>query len=411
MSEQYKDNNITAEEEKITAQGEVFSSKNADSKEVPVSAETAEGKMQKPLKLNLSRHIIAGAVLIVAASILLISRLSREFADWFCFNIYPVFSGIGSHIWGIFPFSAAEIFVVLVILGVLTGLVFLIRHIVRHKGSRIKAFFNGFSIAEITAAALFLIVTFNCLIGYNRTPFSQYSGLVLREHTAEELKELTLYLVDEANKIAELVDFDDEGRPVKPDDFNGYAVKAMESLGEKYEVLKSYYPQPKAVAASEIMSSFNLAGIYFPVTVEANYNRAMPVSSQGFTACHELSHLSGFIREDEANFIAFMACRESESAYFRYSGYLGALTYCLNALYRAVSREEYSEVCSRLSSVIIDEYIFKNEYWAAYKKKVTYKVSTVVNDTYLKANNQSDGTKSYGRIVDLLLAEYFGESE
>ena len=137
----------------------------------------------------------------------------------------------------------------------------------------------------------------------------------------------------------------------------------------------------------------------------------MPVSSQGFTACHELSHLSGFIREDEANFIAFMACRESESAYFRYSGYLSALTYCLNALYRTVSREEYSRVCSRLSSVILDEYIYKNEYWAAYQKKVTYKVSSAVNDTYLKANNQSDGTKSYGRVVDLLLAEYLGESE
>ncbi|MGI6316524.1 MAG: DUF3810 family protein [Christensenellales bacterium] len=28
------------------------------------------------------------------------------------------------------------------------------------------------------------------------------------------------------------------------------------------------------------------------------------------------------------------------------------------------------------------------------------------NDTYLKANQQTDGTKSYGRMVDLLLAAY-----
>ncbi len=411
MSEKHKENISAAKEEKVTAQGDFLSEDGAEGAKTPASPETAEKKAQKPLKLNLSRHIIAGSLLIAAALILLISRLSRDFADWFCFNIYPVFSGIGSHIWGIFPFSAAEIIVAFVILGALTGLVFLIRHIIRHKGSRIKAFFNGFSIAEITAAALFLIVTFNCLIGYNRTPFSQFSGLVLREYTARELRELTLYLVERANETAEEVEFDGEGRPVKPIDFNRYAVKAMESLGEKYEVLKTYYPQPKAVAASEIMSGFNLAGIYFPVTVEANFNQAMPVSSQGFTACHELSHLSGFIREDEANFIAFMACRESESAYFRYSGYLSALTYCLNALYRAVSREEYSEVCGRLSSVILDEYIYKNEYWAAYQKKVTYKVSSAVNDTYLKANNQSDGTKSYGRVVDLLLAEYLGEGE
>jgi hypothetical protein len=28
-----------------------------------------------------------------------------------------------------------------------------------------------------------------------------------------------------------------------------------------------------------------------------------------------------------------------------------------------------------------------------------------VNNTYLKSNNQEDGVKSYGRMVDLLLAE------
>ncbi|MDE6580582.1 MAG: DUF3810 domain-containing protein [Ruminiclostridium sp.] len=374
-----------------------------------ISPEFIKAEEQNPIKLKLARHIAAGAMLIISLLVLIISRESRAFADWLCFNVYPVFSGIGSRIWGVFPFSCAEILVALVILGALTGLVFLVRHTIKHKGQRIKAFLNGFSWAELTVSILFLTVTFNCLVGYNRTPFSQYSGLTLKEYTAEELKELTLSLIDQANEIAEKVDLDGEGRPDKPRDFNKYAVKAMEALGEKYEVLKTYYPQPKGVLCSDLMSSFNLAGIYFPVTVEANFNQAMPVSSQAFTACHELSHLSGFIREDEANFIAFMACRESESTYFRYSGYLGALTYALNALHGAVSSEEYNEVCGKLSSVILKEYAYRNEYWSPYQKKVTYKVSSVVNDTYLKANNQTDGTKSYGRIVDLMLAEYFGE--
>ena len=33
-------------------------------------------------------------------------------------------------------------------------------------------------------------------------------------------------------------------------------------------------------------------------------------------------------------------------------------------------------------------------------------IADKVNDAYLKANDQADGTKSYGRVVDLLLAEY-----
>ena len=32
-------------------------------------------------------------------------------------------------------------------------------------------------------------------------------------------------------------------------------------------------------------------------------------------------------------------------------------------------------------------------------------------DTFLKANGQTDGTKSYGRMVDLLLAEYRSQTE
>lgn len=360
----------------------------------------------RKIKLKKARWLAALILLLTALSVLAAARNSTEFADWFGFNIYPFFSGIGSRFWGLFPFSAGEIFVALVILGAIAGPVYLIIYIKHKKGQRGKAFFNGISWAALFSAAVFFLVTLNCLVGYSRTPFSSYSGLALTEYTAEELRGLTLSLVEKANGAAKETEFDQNGRPIKPANFNALAIEAMEGATEKYPVLKAYYPQPKAVLASDIMSSFNLAGIYFPVTVEANYNQSMPVSSQGFTACHELSHLSGFIREDEANYIAFTACRESESAYFRYSGYLDALTYALNAYRGAASDEEYYGVTGMLDEVILNEYNYRNEYWSPFRKKVTYKVSGAVNDAYLRANNQTDGTKSYGRVVDLMLAEW-----
>ena len=353
------------------------------------------------------KWVIAAVIGLAAAGVLAASRYSQDFADWFCFHVYPVFSGIGSRVCGVLPFSVGEIFVALFILGVLAGLVFLIIHVKKHRGQRWLALLGGLSWAGIAAAVLFFAVTFNCLVGYSRTPFSSYSGLALREYTAEELREYAAYLIGEANSCAELVELDGEGRPVKPDSFNKLAVGAMSSLGAEYPVLDTYYPQPKAVIVSPVMSNFNLAGIYFPVTVEANYNQAMPVSSQGFTACHELSHLSGFIREDEANFIAFIACRESGDPYFRYSGYLGALTYTMNAYYGVADREDYTELYSSICETIRSEYAYRNSYWAQFEKKATFQAATAVNDAYLKANNQTDGTRSYGRVVDLLLAEYY----
>ena len=353
------------------------------------------------------KWIIAAGIGATAAAVLIAARCSRDFADWFCFNVYPFFSGIGSRVWGILPFSAGEFFVALVILGMLTGLVFLIIYIKKRKGKRVLALLDGLSWAGITAAALFFLVTFNCLVGYSRTPFSSYSGLTLREYSAEELRELAVYMIEEANKCAEAVPLDSEGHPIKPKDFSELTVKAMSGLAKDYPVLDTYYPRPKAVLASPIMSNFNLAGIYFPVTVEANYNQAMPISSQGFTACHELSHLSGFIREDEANFIAFVACRESGDPYLRYSGYLGALTYTMNAYYSVAEREDYGELYLSICDTIREEFAYRGSYWAQFEKKATFQAATAVNDAYLKANNQTDGTRSYGRVVDLLLAEYY----
>lgn len=360
----------------------------------------------RKLKLHRPRWIIALVLLLISAAVLSASRLSAEFADWFGFNVYPVFSGVGSRLFGLLPFSAGEIFVILFVLGAAVGSVCLILYVKRRKGQRGRAFLNGFSWAACFASALVFLVTLNCLAGYGRTPFSEYSGLTLTEYTAEELRGMTSSLIEAANKAAGEVELTEEGRAVKPEDFDRLACGCMEKAAEKYGALKAYYPRPKAVTASEVMSSFNLAGIYFPITVEANYNSHMPVSSQGFTACHELSHLSGFMREDEANYIAFVACRESESPYFRYSGYLDALTYALNA-YRGVSSdEEYYGLTALIDPVILSEYAYRNEYWSTYRQKVTYKVSSTVNDVYLKANNQTDGTKSYGRVVDLMLAEW-----
>ncbi|MFQ8979614.1 MAG: DUF3810 family protein [Waltera sp.] len=39
------------------------------------------------------------------------------------------------------------------------------------------------------------------------------------------------------------------------------------------------------------------------------------------TMCHELAHIRGYIYEDEANFIAFLACVESDDSTFQYAGY------------------------------------------------------------------------------------------
>ena len=58
------------------------------------------------------------------------------------------------------------------------------------------------------------------------------------------------------------------------------------------------------------MSYANIGGMFFPFTMESNINVDNPFFVVPWTMAHELAHQCGFMREDEANFIAYLACKE-----------------------------------------------------------------------------------------------------
>ena len=153
---------------------------------------------------------------------------------------------------------------------------------------------------------------------------------------------------------------------------------------------------------SQILSYQQLTGVYSPFTVEANYNRHMISYNKPFTMCHELSHLRGFMREDEANFIAYIACMASDDIDFNYSGALTGWVYATNALYK-VDEVSYHMLYERLLPEVKAELAANSAFWDSYDGKIA-EAADKVNDTYLKANNQTDGVQSYSRMVDLMLA-------
>ena len=114
--------------------------------------------------------------------------------------------------------------------------------------------------------------------------------------------------------------------------------------------------------------------------------------------------MRGYMREDEANFIAFLACRASDFPEFQYSGAMLAFIHANNALF-SIDRDLGSETYAMLSEGVKRDLAANSRYWKQFEGPVA-EASEAVNDTYLKANRQEDGVKSYGRMVDLLLADY-----
>ena len=256
----------------------------------------------------------------------------------------------------------------------------------------------------LTAGILAFLYTVCCGINYHRRSFSEEEGIVTESYSVEDLKEVCILLTEQVNVLADDVGRDENGILVLEESEQKGGVEALYSLAETYTSMEGYYPRPKELIFSEILSYQQLTGIYLPFTVEANYNGDMTSYNKPFTVCHELSHLRGFMQEQEANFIAFLACIGSEREDFRYSGYLSCWVYCTNALYRA-DPESWQEVRSLIDAAAEPDLAANNAFWDRYEGPVS-DTAERINDTYLKVNGQADGVKSYDRMVDLVVAYY-----
>lgn len=356
------------------------------------------------MKKNQNYKIWTSCILFTAGFLMIfIANKIPAFAEWYAISIYPMVAGSISRFSGMFPWSLVEI---VLYLGVITLLVTVVRFITKLLQKREWRSFGKKAMSNIvlTGGVLFFLFVINCGINYQRESFSESEDMKTRTYTAKELAEVSIYLAEQVNKESELVKRREDGTMILPDEAEYIATEAMKQASESFLSLEGYYPRPKGLLLPEILSYQNITGIYAPFTVEANYNSDITDYNVPFTMCHELSHLRGFMQEQEANFIAYLACAQSEEETFRYSGNLLAFIYCTNVL-REENYELYEEVRAALSESVEADLKSNREFWVKYDGRIA-EVSTQINDTYLKANGQSDGVESYDRMVDLLVSQY-----
>ena len=341
-----------------------------------------------------------------ATGLYFISGASRAFSDWYALHLYPLWVGSVGRIFGAFPFSVNELGIYILIALALFWTVRDISRLIRRRCRKdwwkrwiwtLCAFGGG----------MWLVFMLGCGINYNRTNFAEANSMPHGGGTAEELYYLCEILTEKANDLKDAVQRDEQGVMQLKGDLSAESVKAMQKLADTYPSLGGFYPQPKPVLFSEFMSHENITGVHSPFTSEAQYNRLITPYNIPHTVCHELSHLKGYMREDEANFVAFLACIASDSTEFNYSGYVLGYIYATNALYGA-SKEKFGEVRGKISPLIEKDMAENSRYWDRYKTVIA-DVKEKINDSYLKFNRQEDGVKSYGRVVDLMLSYYHEE--
>lgn len=404
--------------------------------------------------------IIAG----MAVFLNVIAWSSETFCDWYIRYVFPVWVNTYGRLTGLFPFSVGEwlivagVFLVIaaVILMIASAFRWIIRrcrachvdkqdkssrapHVTRSSVTRGRGRFDKFCCGFYTffawvLLAVFVLMTLNCTILYHATPFSEKYFATEKAtddvnentdtgntaetekstYTLQDLTALRNMLVEKCNELSGQMQRTEEGEIIYEGNMRKKAISDMQALGETYDALQGFYPMPKPLYFSDFVSQQYMLGYYFPFSIEANYNKVAYVTNLPVTMCHELAHLKGYIQEDEANFIGFLACISSDDLLFQYSGYLSVLNYVNNDFYEAVG-EDYERYMAEVQidrQVYEDAVFVRKEDWDRIEKEavvdteVVDAVSTGFVETSLKLNGVDDGMVAYSRVVGLLLQWY-----
>lgn len=350
--------------------------------------------------------IIMIAFTILTCIIHIIVSNSQGFANFFNYYITTPVRAVMAWITGIFPFSIAEALIISIPLW-LTVLVYI----------GVKCAKKSKKYATRFLSAVFCIVLFiaNSFVwtfgsGFHTTGIDEQLGLKREKVSADELYDTALWLTENINYYSEHIIYDADGSSVLTYSYKDLSHKLCDSYGvviEKYDNLRlsNFKSRVKPIILSEPFTYTHISGVYSFMTGEANVNTNYPNFIVTASVAHELAHQRGIAREDEANFMAFLVCINSDDAYIKYSGYLDVYQSVMKNL-RSADKDLYKDALKQLGKGATQDLINYSIKFDKYRDSKASQISNSVNDSYLEANGQKEGTRAYDMVTDLVVAYY-----
>lgn len=346
-------------------------------------------------------------IFLFAALVYILSRFITPFAEFW--TRYPAqgIRFIMAKLTGWIPFSLAE--GIIVSLPILALAYIIGSSVSTKRDSSNKNFYRW--LRPLVSFLLAILTIFFAGFGpaYSRNKLAVNLGIQQSDVSSDELFETAKIVSEFTQKELDNIDFDFTGASVLPYDYNTLVEKVNEAF-DKYastvDYISHFNSNPKAISLSEPMTYTHISGVYTFMTGESNINTNYPDFLIPFTMAHEMAHQRGIAREDEANFVAFLVCINSDESYLRYSGYANMENYLLNALYKGSSEKYKTLVSEYLPKELAYEFSAYSEFFDKYRDSVASEVTGTVNNTFLQSQGQEAGTQSYGLVVDLAVAYY-----
>ncbi len=347
--------------------------------------------------------LIMSALTLLCVIIQIISVCSESFSDAFSRSVGAFFRTVLAYLTAWIPFSLAELLLILILPALVFAVIFII------KNSKNKRRLLSFSLS-VLLIPMYIYCTFvlTFATAYRRTPLNENLGLDRNQLSKDDLIYVTDILAPKLNQYAEKTEFDESGFSVMPysiDELNERLNDAYKKAAEKYDFISDLKSNVKSVFLSEPMTYTHISGVYTFFTGEANVNVNYPDYVLPSTMAHEMAHQRGIAREDEANFVAFLVCLESDDDYILYSAYLNMLEFYFNPLYSA-DKDAYISMRRSLSESVNGELYAYSDFFEKYQNTPVADISNAVNNGYLQMQGQTAGRKSYGLVVELTYSYY-----
>lgn len=327
--------------------------------------------------------------------------LMNTISDGFSMPLERALGRLCAHV----PFSVAELCYALAFIGLAVFLARSVSGIARAEYKREALYRRALGLVNVL---LSLYAAFCLLWGVNfyTDDFCDKSGVYPEPVACDDLAAVTYYFAQQTARYADQV----------PRDFGYVCALSREDVLRRapslYDTMYDEFPflyletdpMPKGILCSRVMSAMNVTGLYFPFTGESNLNMDFPTSTFPATVAHELAHRRGVASEQQCNFLAVLAATRSDDPAYCYSGWLLGYIHLSNALYEA-DPEMWSAIRRTLPDSVLADLRYESDYWAQYAGRVS-EASGKAYDTMLKSYGDELGMRSYGAVVDLLVAYY-----
>lgn len=261
----------------------------------------------------------------------------------------------------------------------------------------------GWVAASISVVAFLFMGIYG--LNYYGDPVADSMLFQVDKYSVADLQEAAEYYQAKANELAGQVPR--TGEDLNFSDFDTLAAEAAQgftTMTQKFSAFGGTQVPVKKLGWADTYSKMGITGITIGITGEACVNPQTYPAALPLTMCHEMAHRKTIVREDDANFAAFLACDANGDVQFRYSGYFMAYIYCRNTLISA-----NSGAAASLRATESQELQHDIAAYSAYLKQFEGKTqdkATAVNDKYLRSVGQEQGVTTYGNVTDLLVNWY-----